>query len=60
MAATESGKHKKSIQYHEMPANTVLYYHYQGNIDFNTVNIHCTVGMYFLLLTGNRDDIEMA
>ena len=31
--------------------------HYQGSIDFNTVNIHCTV---FLGIhsTGNRDDTE--
>ena len=28
------------------------------SIDFNIVNIHHTVGMYFLILTGNRDDIE--
>ena len=33
-------------------------HHYQGNIDFNTVNIHRTVGMYFLVSTGNREDIE--
>ena len=33
-------------------------HHYQGSIDFNTVNIHRTVGMYFLVSTGNRDDIE--
>merc|ERR1711894_705458 len=31
---------------------------YQGSIDFNTVNIHRTVGMYFLVSTGNRGDIE--
>ena len=28
------------------------------SIDFNIVNIHHTVGMYFLILTGNMDDIE--
>ena len=28
-------------------------HHYQGSIDFNTVNIHLTVGMYFLVSTGN-------
>ena len=28
------------------------------SIDFNIVNIHHNVGMYFLILTGNRDDIE--
>ena len=32
--------------------------HYQGSIDFNTVNIHRTVEMYFLVSTGKRDDIE--
>ena len=35
-----------------------FFHHYQGNIDFNTVNIHRTVGMYFLVSTGNRGDIE--
>ena len=35
-----------------------FFHHYQGSIDFNTVNIHCTVGMYFLVSTGNRGDIE--
>ena len=25
-------------------------YHYQGRIDFNTVNIHCNVGMYSLAI----------
>ena len=30
----------------------------QESIYFNTVNIHRTVGMYFLVSTGNRDDIE--
>ena len=33
-------------------------HHNQGSIDFNTVNIHRTVGMYFLISTGNRGDIE--
>ena len=32
-------------------------HHYQGSIDFNTVNIQRTKGMYFLVLTGNRADI---
>ena len=31
--------------------------HYQGSIDFNTVNIQRTKGMYFLILTGNTADI---
>ena len=31
---------------------------YQGSIYSNTVNIHRTVGMYFLISTGNRGDIE--
>ena len=31
--------------------------HYQGGIDFNTVNNHRTLGMCFLVFTGNRDDI---
>ena len=35
-----------------------FFHHYQGSIDFNTVNIHLTVGMYFLVSTGNRGDIE--
>ena len=33
-------------------------HHYQGSIDLNTVNIHPTVGMYILVSTGQRDDIE--
>ena len=35
-----------------------FFHHYQGSIDFNTVNVHRTVGMYFLVSTGNRGDIE--
>ena len=35
-----------------------FFHHYQGSIDFNTVNIRRTVGMYFLVSTGNRGDIE--
>ena len=35
-----------------------FFHHYQRSIDFNTVNIHRTVGMYFLVSTGNRGDIE--
>ena len=35
-----------------------FFHHYQGSIDFNTVNIHRTVGMYFLVSTSNRGDIE--
>jgi len=35
-----------------------FFHHYQGSIDFNTVNINRTVGMYFLVSTGNRSDIE--
>ena len=35
-----------------------FFHHYQGSIDFNTVNIHRTVGMYFLVSTGNKGDIE--
>ena len=31
---------------------------HQESIDFNTVNIHRTEGMYFLVFTGNRGDIE--
>ena len=30
-----------------------FFHRYQGSIDFNTVNIHRTVGMYFLVSTGN-------
>ena len=32
-------------------------HHYQGSIDFNTVNILRTIGMYFLVFTGNTVDI---
>ena len=43
-------------------SHNVLYYaffhHYQGSIDFNTVNVNRTVGMYSLVSTGNRGDIE--
>ena len=35
-----------------------FFHHYQGSIDFNTVNIHRTVGMYFLVSTGSRGGIE--
>ena len=35
-----------------------FFHHYQGSIDFNIVNIHCTVEMYFFVSTGNWDDIE--
>ena len=35
-----------------------FFHHYQGSIDFNTVNIHRTAGMYFFVSTGNRGDIE--
>ena len=31
---------------------------YSLNIDFKTVNIYNNVGMCFLILTGNRNDIE--
>ena len=34
--------------------HVTFFHHYQGSIDFNTVNIHCTVGMYFLVYTGNK------
>ena len=34
----------------------VFSHHYQGSIDF--INIHHTVGMYFLVFAGNKDDIE--
>ena len=42
----------------KMRACKTFFHHYQGSIDFNTVNIHRTVGMYFLVSTGFRDDIE--
>ena len=35
-----------------------FFHHYQGSIDFSTVNIHRNVGMYFFVSSGNRDDIE--
>ena len=41
-----------------LPWYIAFFHHYQGSIDFNTVNIHRTVGMYFLVSTGNRGDIE--
>ena len=31
----------------------LLSYQFQGSIDFKTANIHRTVGMYFLVFTGN-------
>ena len=34
-------------------------HHYQVSIDFNTVNIHRPVGMYFLIFTGSRGDIDI-
>ena len=34
-----------------------FFHHYQRSIDFNTVNIHRTVGMYFLVSTRNRGDM---
>ena len=38
--------------------NMSFFHHYQESIDFNTVNIHRNVGMYFFVSSGNRDDIE--
>ena len=35
-----------------------FFHHYQGSIDFNIVNIHPTIEMYFFVSTGNRDDVE--
>jgi len=32
-------------------------HHYQGSIDFNTVNIHRTVWVYFLIFPRSRDGI---
>ena len=37
--------------------DTSFSHHLQRSIDFNTVNIQRTKGMYFLVLTGNRADI---
>ena len=45
-----------SVLYHGQ--DHPFFHHYQGSIDFNTVNIHRTVGMYFLISTGNSGDIE--
>ena len=36
--------------------NTFVH-HYQGSIDFNTVNIHRTVWVYFLIFPRSRDGI---
>ena len=41
-----------AVKYH------AFFHHYQGSIDFNIVNIHPTVAMYFLVSTGCRGDIE--
>ena len=38
--------------------SVTFFHHYQGSIDFNTVNINRTAGIYFLVSTGNRGDIE--
>ena len=38
-------------------AGVAFSHHYQGSIDFNTVNIQRNIGMYFLVFTGNRVDI---
>ena len=48
----------KSVCIHKTMKQVPFFHHYQGSIDFNTVNIHRTVGMYFLVSTGNRGDIE--
>ena len=52
----------QSTVYYEKGIGSLQYkaffHHYQGSIDFNTVNVHRTVGMYFLVSTGNRADIE--
>ena len=32
-----------------------FFHHYQGSIDFNTVNIHRTVWVYFLIFPRSRD-----
>ena len=45
-----------SVLYHGQ--DHPFFHHYQGSIDFNTANIHRTVGMYFLISTGNSGDIE--
>ena len=45
-------------QFAQRSKECAFFHHYQGSIDFNTVNIHRTVGMYFLVSTGNRGDIE--
>ena len=52
------GAHVLSLNIQILPRYEAFFHHYQGSIDFNIVNIHPTVEMYFLISTGNRDDIE--
>ena len=52
-------KLKNSFQgEHRNWCDGAFFHHYQGSIDFSTANIHRTEGMYFLVSTGNRGDIE--
>ena len=55
----QSGKVEyNTIQQSGKVEYNTFFHHYQGSIDFNTVNIHRTVGMYFFVSTGDRYDIE--
>ena len=44
------------MQYNAMQYDAFSH-HYQGSIDFNTVNIHRTVWVYFLIFPRSRDGI---
>ena len=41
----------------ELPRSASSHFHYQGRIDFNTVNIHCNVGMYSLAIGMILNDV---
>ena len=51
----ESGRFRKTSPLKPLSfKNTELGFNHQGSIDFKTVNIHRTVGIYFLIFTCNR------
>ena len=53
-----SGIREKPGFWHEPMCASLNIGHSLSSIDFDIANIHHTVGMYFLILTGNRDDNE--